>query len=220
MEKQSKKSAYIAACLLAAFVVWTLLLRFVDVRAIGPRGSSVGFAALNGFVHDLTGANMLLYTVTDWLGLVPIGVALGFAVLGLAQWIKRKRFFKVDRSILALGAFYIAVMAVYALFEVVVINRRPVLINGYLEASYPSSTTVLVMCVMPTAMMQLRARIKNGVFRRCVTLAISAFIVFMVVGRLVSGVHWITDIIGGALVSAGLVLLYAAASKMQTNFPQ
>ena len=157
---------------------------------------------------------MSLYVITDWLGLIPIGVAFGFAVLGLVQWIKRKKLFKVDRSILALGGFYIVVMAVYVLFEFVVINYRPTLIDGYLEASYPSSTTMLVMCVMPTAMIQLHARIKSDVFRRCVLISIAAFTAFMVIGRLVSGVHWITDIIGGALVSAGLVITYASVSDI------
>jgi undecaprenyl-diphosphatase len=173
----------------------------------------VGFATLNGYVHNLTGVNMSLYVVTDWFGLVPIGVAFGFAVLGLVQWIKRKSLLKVDRSILTLGGFYIVVMAVYILFEIVVINYRPTLINGYLEASYPSSTTMLVMCVMPTAMMQLRTRIKNDLFRRCVMLAIAVFIAFMVIGRLVSGVHWITDIIGGAWFSTAIVLMYYSISK-------
>ena len=210
MEKKSKRLFFAGSGLLAAFVLWTLLIRFVDVRAIGPRESSVGFATLNGYVHNLTGVNMPLYVITDWLGLVPIGVAFGFAVLGLAQCIKRKGLLKVDRSIIALGGFYIIVMAVYILFEIVVINYRPVLIGGYLEASYPSSTTMLVMCVMPTAIMQLRARIKNGVFRRCVMLAIAVFIAFMVIGRLVSGVHWLSDIIGGALFSAGLVTTYSS----------
>ena len=210
MEKIRKKMFFMGAGFLGAFVLWTVLVSYVDVRAIGQNASSVGFATLNGYVHNLTGVNMFLYTITDWLGLVPIGVAFGFAVLGLVQWVGRKSLFKVDRSILALGGFYIIVLAMYIFFEIVVINYRPVLINRYLEASYPSSTTMLVMCVMPTAMMQLNARIKNGVFRRCVMLAIAAFIAFMVIGRLVSGVHWITDIIGGALFSAGIVTTYSS----------
>ena len=65
---------------------------------------------------------------------------------------------------------------------------------------------------MPTAMMQLRTRIKNRVFRRCVMISIAVFIAFMVIGRLVSGVHWLSDIIGGALISAGLVMIYASVS--------
>ncbi len=199
--------------LLAAFVLWTVLVRLVDVQMIGPQESSVGFATLNGYVHNLTGVNMSLYVITDWLGLVPIGVAFAFAVFGLVQWVVRKSLFKVDQSILALGGFYIIVMAVYVLFEIVVINYRPTLIEGYLEASYPSSTTMLVLCVMPTAMLQLRNRIKNNIFRYCVMIAIVAFTAFMVIGRLVSGVHWITDIIGGALFSAGVVLVYYSISN-------
>lgn len=208
MEKKNSRLFWVGVGLLAVFVLWTVLIRFVDVEAIGPRQSSVGFATLNGYIHDLTGVNMSLYIITDWLGLVPIGIAFGFAVLGIVQCIKRKSLLKVDRSILTLGGFYIVVMAVYILFEIVVINYRPTLIDGYLEASYPSSTTILVMCVMPTAMMQLRTRIKNDLFRRCVMLTITVFITFMVIGRLVSGVHWITDIIGGALLSTAIVLMY------------
>ncbi len=213
--KKTKKRLIIAAGFLAAFVLWTVAVCVVDVQPIGPDGSSVGFAAVNGFVHKLTGVHWSLYIITDWLGLVPIAVCFGFGVLGLIQWIKRKKITKVDKSILALGGFYILVMAVYILFEYVVINRRPVLIDGFLEGSYPSSTTMLVLCVMPTAMMQLRDRIKNKAADRVVLLAISAFTVFMVVGRLVSGVHWASDIIGGILLSAGLVLLYAAVCKTE-----
>ena len=206
------KMFLVGAGFLGAFVLWTVLVSLVDIHPIGPNGSKVGFAALNGFVHGLTGVNLLLYTITDWLGLVPIAVAFGFAVLGLVQWIKRKSLLKVDGSLLVLGGFYVVVMAAYILFEVVVINYRPVLIDGYLEASYPSSTTMLVMCVMPTAMLQLRPRIKNDVFRRSVLIAIAAFAAFMVIGRFLSGVHWLTDIIGGALLSSGLVIIYASVS--------
>ena len=203
-----KKCLCISVFMLVSFIIWTLLINLVDVKAIGPEGSSVGFATLNGAFHTLTGTHMWLYTVTDWLGLVPIAVCLGFAIFGLVQWIKRKRFLKVDSSILALGGFYLTVMATYILFEYVVINRRPVLINGYLEASYPSSTTMLVMCVMPTALVQLSSRIKNKILRSILTYLIIGFTAFMVIGRLISGVHWLTDIIGGAIVSSGLVLMY------------
>lgn len=204
-----------AVCLLTAFALWTVLLRVVDVRAVGPNGSSVGFAAMNLLVHKLTGVHMTLYVITDWLGLIPIAVCMGFALLGLVQWIQRKSLLLVDRSILTLGGFYLAVMAAYILFEMVVINYRPVLIDGYLEVSYPSSTTMLVMCVMPTALMQLRERMKNGALRRCISATMIAFVAFMVAGRLVSGVHWVTDIIGGALLSAGLVMMYDAVIRMR-----
>jgi undecaprenyl-diphosphatase len=138
---------------------------------------------------------------------------MGFALLGLAQWVKRKQLFKVDRSILVLGGFYLVTMAAYLLFETVIINYRPILIGGILEASYPSSTTVLSMTVMPTAILQLRTRLKRKDFKECVTALIAAFTAFMVIGRLLSGVHWLTDIVGGALLSAGLVVMYDFLSR-------
>ena len=217
MEKKNKKTLVWGACLLATFVTWTVLVRLVDVQMIGPRESSVGFANLNGYVHNLTGVNMFLYVITDWLGLVPIGVALGFAILGLVQLIKRKSLWKVDFSIISLGVFYIVVIVAYIFFEIVVINYRPILIEGYLEASYPSSTTMLVMCVMPTMAIELKGRIKNALFKWCIIIAIITFTAFMVVARFLSGVHWITDIIGGALLSSGLVLTYYSIRNMLTN---
>ena len=124
------------------------------------------------------------------------------------QLIKRKILLKVDSNILILGVFYIVVMSVYIFFEFFVINHRPALIQGILEVSYPSSTTLLVLCVMPTAAMQLNDRVKNIKLRKALVCLIILFTVFMVVGRLISGVHWVTDIIGGAILSAGLVMLY------------
>lgn len=210
-----KRKFYISAGLLLAFLLWTILVCFVDVGAIGPNGSSVGLAGINGWFHQLTGVHMVLYHISDWLGLVPVVVGFGFAILGLAQWIKRKSILKVDFDILVLGGFYILTLAGYLLFEEFVINYRPVLINGYLEASYPSSTTLLVLCVMPTAMLQLKDRIKNAILRRCVLWSISIFMFLMVIGRLISGVHWLTDIVGGMLLSGCLVMLYHAIANVK-----
>ncbi len=206
MKKQ--KNFYKALFMLALFAVWTGVVCFVDVQPIGPQGSDIGLATLNGWVHTLIGVHMTLYTVTDWLGLLPIAVAAGFGFCGLIQWIKRKSLWKVDRSILILGCFYIAVFAVYIFFEWFSLNYRPVLIENRLEASYPSSTTVLTLCVMVTALMQWKRRISNKMFKRFLQFADIVFIIFMVLGRLLSGVHWITDIIGGGLISVALILMY------------
>jgi undecaprenyl-diphosphatase len=208
MKKKNLKSLYASIFMLWAFVLWTIAVRFIDVRAIGPDGSSVGFATVNAFFHKLTGVHMSLYYITDWLGLVPIAFCVFFAVWGLCQLISRKSLRRVDFSLLALGLFYIVVIACYLLFEEVVINYRPVLIEGVLEASYPSSTTLLTLCVMSTAIIQLFARIKPHPLKWGVTLLLGTFTLFMVIGRLLTGVHWFSDIVGGLLLSAGLVLCY------------
>lgn len=210
MKNQTKRDVMVSICLLMAFLLWTLATMLVDVKAVGPKQTQVGFSEINQFFHKLTGVNMTLYTITDLLGLVPIGFVAGFGVLGLFQWISRRSLFKVDYSILVLGGFYIVVMTVFLLFEVLAVNYRPVLINGKIEASYPSSTTMLVLSVMPTVIMQLNARTNNQAVRQGVFVAVATFIIFMVIGRFFSGVHWFSDIVGGILISAGLVFGYRA----------
>ncbi len=209
----NKKYFTAALCFLAAFVVWTLAVTAVDVRSIGPEGSAVGFAGINGFVHNATGVHRKLYLITDLLSLIPAGFILGFALLGLSQWIRRKSLLQVDRSILILGGFYLITGAAYVFFEKCVINYRPVLMDGAAEASYPSSTTMLAISVMSTAAMQLKNRIRNRSLRNRVLVLITVFTAFMVIARLISGVHWFTDIIGGILLSTGLVLLYASLAE-------
>lgn len=208
---------FFAITFLAAFALWTVAICFVGVKAIGPNGSSVGLATLNGFIHSLTGVHFSLYVITDWLGLVPLCIAVGFGLLGLIQWVRRKKLFKVDYNLFVLGGFYIVVFGAYLFFEAFPINYRPVLIDGYLETSYPSSTTLLVLCIMPTAILQWKDRINNRLLRKIVRVASVAFILFMVLGRLLAGVHWFTDIVGGVLLSAGLVEAYRFFANIKTQ---
>ena len=198
--KRNRTHFLLPGLLLGAFLLWTAGVCLVDVRPIGPMGSRVGFAGLNGWFHGLTGVHWWLYDLTDLLGLASLGICGIFGLQGLCQWIRRKSIRRVDGELLALGGFYLAVLAVFFLFELVQINYRPVLIEGRLEASYPSSTTMLALCVLPTAMLRLRSR--------WVRFLLGALTAFLVIGRLLCGVHWVSDIIGGALLSAGLVSLY------------
>ena len=209
------RSLWIAVGSLTAFLLWTALVCLADVRPIGPLDSEVGLSPLNRWFHSLTGVHMSLYTLTDWLGLIPFAVVFGFAAMGLLQWIRRKQLRRVDYSILLLGGFYATVLTAYALFEVWVINYRPVLIQGLLEASYPSSTTVLASCVIPTAILQARKRLPHGILRRLITILGSVFTAFMVIVRLLSGVHWLSDIVGGVLLSIGLVSLYVCLLNLK-----
>ena len=208
MNRNRKSCLWTGISLLTAFLLWTLLITRVDVQAIGPKGTVVGFATFNLWFHNLTGVHMTLYTITDWLGLVPIVVCLCFAALGAVQLVKRRSLFKVDRDIILLGVYYILVIFCYLFFEMVPINYRPILINGVLEASYPSSTTLLVLSVMPTLKFQIDRRIDKPFARNVTTVFVIAFSMFMVIGRLIAGVHWATDIIGAVLLSFGLFLLY------------
>ena len=169
---------------------------------------------MNQWFHHLTGVHLSLYFLTDWLSLVPLAFVVAFGLLGLLQWIQRKIIWKVDFSILALGGFYLLLLAAFVFFELFPVNYRPILIDGVLEASYPSSTTMLVLCVMPTAILQLRQRMKNS---KAATILLALFTVFMLIGRALSGVHWLSDIVGGILLSGSLVLLYYAVCCLKKD---
>lgn len=197
--------------LLAAFVLWTILIMSVDVQNVGQQGTAVGLSTFNIWFHQLTGVHLWLYVVTDWLGLVPIAVCLCFGVIGLAQLIRRRSLLKVDMDIILLEVYYILVIFGYLIFEMIPINYRPIPVDGIMEASYPSSTTLLVLSVMPTLILQIKRRCKSLKIRYIVYGFALLFSTFMVIGRLISGVHWATDIIGSILLSIGLFELYYAA---------
>ena len=186
---------------------WTVLIQTVDVQAVGQNGTNIGFANLNTWFHKMAGVHMWVYTVTGWLGLVPIFICMIFGVVGLVQLINRRSLLKVDKDIILLGIYYILVIFGYLIFEMIPINYRPILIEGLMEASYPSSTTLLVMSVIPTLDFQVHRRIRNTKVRYGLYSLTVLFTVFMVVGRTVAGVHWLTDIAGSVLLSSGLYLV-------------
>ena len=208
MKEHGKRFLFTGCLWMGAFAVWTLLIQTVDVQPLGVQGTRIGFASMNVWFHTLTGVHLEIYHMTDWLGLVPIAVCLIFGGIGFFQMLKRRSLLKVDYDLFLLGIYYLLVIMAYLIFEMVPINYRPILIQGNLESSYPSSTTLLVLCVMPTLTEQLKRRMKNSVITRSICILSSCFSAFMVLGRLICGVHWITDIIGSILFSAGLFYIY------------
>ena len=210
MKKNAKRLFLTGSMFLVAFVVWTLLIQSVDVQPIGQNGTKIGFATFNTWFHHLTGVHMAIYTITDWLGLVPIFICMIFGGVGFVQLIKRRSLFKVDFDIIFLGIYYVIVIFGYLIFEMIPINYRPILIEGFMEASYPSSTTLLVLSVMPTFIFQVKRRVKNTIAIKVMSIIAMLFSMFMVIGRWICGVHWFTDIIGSILLSAGLFYSYRA----------
>ena len=204
---KNKRNFLVSTILILLAIAFTLSVKLVDVQAVGPNESEIGFATVNQFVFNATGVNMIWYHITDWLGLVPIGFALAYAIIGAFQLIKRKSLFKVDKEIIALGIFYIVVIAVYLFFESYVINYRPVLMYGFLEASYPSSHTLMVVCICTSSIMVNKVLFDNKFTHGMNVLSI-AIIAVTVLGRLISGVHWFTDILGGLIISSALLMPY------------
>lgn len=216
---KKKRKILIAAFSGLLAVVLILLIRFVDVAPIGSGGTSIGLSHLNRFIFELFGVNLIWYTITDWLGVVAILTAFLFALAGFIQMIKRKSPLKVDREILALGGLYIIVIGLYVLFELVIVNYRPIIMPDGLhpEASFPSSHTMLVCVIMGSDMMLLKRYIPNKILRRTLWTIAAAMIGITVIGRLISGVHWFTDILGGLLISTVLLSLFSLMIESISN---
>ncbi|MHC5374224.1 phosphatase PAP2 family protein [Enterococcus sp. LJL120] len=202
------------------FGLFTLALKFIDVKSIGPEGSKVGFADLNQKVFEILGRNETWYFLTDLLGVVALLVALVYGVGGLLQLIRRRSLWQVDAEILAMGIIYLVTIFCYLLFEDLIINYRPILIDGLLEASYPSSHTMLLLTILLTSICQLKRTSLQPTLKKILIVCFIFISGLTVVGRLLSGVHWLTDIIGGILLSVALVYFYCWLVKIFHRWQQ
>jgi len=214
------------------YVLWLLLivlLCLVDRQPVGPEGSVVGLATMNTGAMAMigvggsngSGLRMGLYNLTEYLGYLAILVLCIFALMGLVQLIRRRSLKGVDRQIIAMGGLFVAAIILYVFFEKVVINCRPFVLPGETgpEPSFPSSHTVLVMVIMGSAGMVLKNYVKKGWL--CTVLRALAVLitVVMVVGRLLCGCHWLTDILGGIFVSCAMLALFDAVISGKDALP-
>ena len=211
---KTRKSYIATISLFVLFIIYTVLVKTVDVQPVGPEDTEIGFAGINMAVFSFLGESKFWYSVTKYLGVFAILVIFGFGIVGLKQMIQRRNLFRTDLHLLVLGGFYVVMAVFYVFFDKVIINYRPVLEEEQLAASYPSSHTMLVCCVMATAIMQFNRMIKNQTVCILADIVAVAVIALMVMGRLLSGVHWLTDIIGGVIISAALVMLYVSVVQM------
>lgn len=202
---KKKRNVIISTSLILLAVIFTILVKVIDVQAVGVNGSDIGFATLNQFVFEKIGVNMIWYDITTWLGIIPIIVAMVYALIGVIQLIKRKSIYKVDREIMVLGAFYVVVVCTYVFFEKVIVNYRPILMDGLMEASYPSSHTFATICLCGSFVI-INKKLFDNKFTKLVNVLAVIIAVVTVVGRLMSGVHWFTDIIGGLIISMALLM--------------
>lgn len=206
--KQTNKSLLCSILTTILFIIFTIFVKVVDVKLIPTTATFVGFGTLNLWFHQLTKENLFLYQLGDWLSIIPLLICVVYALIGCYQLIKRKSIFKVDYNLLILGFYYVLLLGVYLLFEVIPVNYRPILINGALEVSYPSSTTLLVLCIMKTFAYNIKIYLNDKQSKRIIISLTMIYSIFMIIIRILSKVHWITDIIGAILLSNALYYLY------------
>ena len=202
-----KKNLYISIFLIFLSVLFTILVKVIDVKPIGPNNSKVGFSFINEFFHKSIGVNMVWYKITYILGIIIILIAVSYALIGIIQLLKRKSIKKVDREIILLGIFYIVIAVIYVFFEKFIVNYRPILMEGVLSASYPSSHTMLAICICVSSILVNNKIFKNE-FTNSFNVILFILLLVVVIGRFISGVHWASDIIGGIIISSSLLMSF------------
>lgn len=187
------------------FFLLIILLKTVDIAPIGAGNTYIGLSHLNKEL--LFDFNSVWYNITDCIGILSFLTAGFFAVVGALQLVERKSVFKIDKTILGIGILYIVTVIIYVLFEKIIVNYRPILMPESLtpEASFPSSHTMIVCVVMGSAIIAAKEYVKTLSKRRIINILCIVLAAVMVVGRLMSGVHWFTDVLGGVLVSGALL---------------
>lgn len=217
MKDNKRLYIYSGVCFII-FIIFTLLVKSVDVQAVGPLDSEVGFATVNRAIADKLPYNDLMYNLSEVLGYIAILSVGFFGLFGIMQLFIKKGFSKVDKDLYILCGLYACVLASYLLFEKIIINYRPVIMDGELEASYPSSHTMLSVAFMLAAIQQFSMRLKKVHTRRIVIAFCAAIGIGVIITRIAAGVHWFTDILGAVILSIAWFLLYFAA--IRTIYPK
>lgn len=203
------------------FLLWTILVCTVDRQAIGVivdgKNSFVGLASMNEAFKNLSPTNFTLYSATDWGSIPAALVGVIFFILGVYQWCTRRDIRKVDLNIIFLGVLYIILLVLYLLFLFTPINYRPVLIDGKAELSYPSSTTLLSIGLLSTGILNTYVYIKKKLLAHLFSGIELAYMCFLIVGRMISGVHWLSDVIGALILGFSLFCIYFSVYKLGLN---
>lgn len=206
-----KKKFILSGISLLLFFGLIYAIKNIDVNVIGPENTAIGLSKLNEFGHNLFGYKPLLYKISDYLGYLCIAAGTAVGIMGIVQLFKRKSFFKVDEEIYAFAVLLVVILTLYVVFEIVVINYRPVILEGdlHVEASFPSSHTVLSLCVALGVASLLNKYVESIRLRLTLKIVLYGLAILTTLLRLISGVHWISDILGGSLISTCILLFFS-----------
>ena len=217
---KTKTKLFICFLSTVLFIAWIIIVKTVDVGNVGPRGSSVGLSLINSSFHDLwhyddCGYNKLWYSISKYIGYFGFAVVGCIGLFGLMQLIKRKSLKKVDKCILAVGGLYAVTVLFYVIFELVIVNYRPIIMPGKseLEASFPSSHTLMIMVIFISVMLLLKHYMNNSKLKLLMQFVCLIIIIAGVLGRVICGVHWFSDIIGGMLLASALLAGFAVFNQ-------
>lgn len=182
----------------------------INVDKVGPNKVEVGYSSINEKVFNKLGKNDKYDKISDYLlyeAMATVGI---FGVIGLYQLIRRKSLLKIDGDIWMLAWYYVLVVAVYVGFDKLSINLRPILTEKGAEPSFPSSHTLITFCFLGVTMIQASDRVRKKALRWFINIVCIGSMLAMPILRLLAGMHWFSDVVGGIIIGHVFVLAYKA----------
>lgn len=203
---------------LIGFVIWTILVKVVDVQYVQMNNTYLGFYNFNTTINDwVQTLNTKAYDVLSTILLIFALLSVGcFAILGLIQWIKRKSLKKVDPVIYMLLIGYIVIAIFYIVFEVMKINYSPLSTITDLKSSYPCSHIFISTSYLGISFLTMFKYFNfSKLIKGILWAGFGVFTFAMIFTRTFSGCHWFSDVIAAILLScfiigsfAGFLILY------------
>ncbi|MBQ6504629.1 MAG: phosphatase PAP2 family protein [Flexilinea sp.] len=214
MKSVPKETVRTALLMTVLAIAATIIVATVDVQPVGVEGTNLGLATINTGFFSRVGQSETFFKISKVAGYICFATAGGFGIFFLLQLIQRKSLSKVDRNLSVLMLLYILTLSLYLLFDkVLIINYRPILRDKGLESSYPSTHVMIAWVVMVSAIDQWSIYIKNEKTLTVVVICSFAVMLVTILARALSGVHWLTDILGGILMGDMLIAWYRYAAS-------
>ena len=219
MKKNKLKiNAILSGVLTLCFVLFTILVKCVDTAYVGATDKKIGFSSLNAIFYNNIQVSDLFDKLSDVLMIISIAIIALAVVVSVVQLVKRKSLKKIDREFYAFAIVLVLMVCVYVMFEIIDLNFRPVLIDGKVEASYPSSHTMLELTVFMCLMVYGLSNLKSNKQKIICSLVLGALIIAVVLFRVLSGMHWATDIIASIILSLMLTSYYILINAIFLKF--
>ena len=213
--QQPKRWWWVAVACTVIFILFTIMVTALDGQTVD--GHRLGLATMNGWWRDLVGVNAAWRVVSDVVAVGTVFGAVGLLIVQIVAVVRGRGLRPVVRDWWGVDLVLISLGICYGLFQIVVINYRPLLMHGVAEASYPSSHVLLFATVWPLLILTLWRMTKRRWVR--VTVMVVGMMVMLagIVARALSGYHWLSDLVGGVLLGVTLVAWYLA---LQYNLPK
>ena len=203
---EMKKGLCITIISFTLFIVLFILLKTVDVKEVGLYGLN------HTYYHEY---NKVLDIISDVIFYIVLAFNIFLIGFVIYKMVKKKE--KIDYKFLVYVLVLSLGIIIWLLFDYVFkINNRPNIIDGKVEASFPSTHVLLTTYIMLSSpYIFLKMDGKKGLenqnklgFEEIITIIFMAIMLVMVILRLYSGMHWLTDCVAGLLLGIFLFGIY------------